>query len=96
MSNWRESMKKYILYLGALVSVASLAFADLANDSASNYTGDTTFSTGANGGTGFGAWTLDSFNGSSYVGGTAIGDPHLAFGQTLAEIVLRLELLVAT
>ena len=75
MSNWRESMKKYILYLGALVSVASLAFADLANDSASNYTGDTTFSTGANGGTGFGAWTLDSFNGSSYVGGTAIGDP---------------------
>lgn len=70
-------MKKYILYLGALVSAASLSFADLANDSASNYS-SATFTSGANEGSGFGAWTLASNNGGSYVGETAMGNP--AFG----------------
>ena len=70
-------MKKYILYLGALVSAASLSFADLANDSASNYS-SATFTSGANEGSGFGAWTLASNNGGSYVEELVMGDP--AFG----------------
>ena len=74
-------MKK--LFIAALMAVASLpgAFAaNVASDNAStaNYPGGT-WTTGSNGGSGFGAWTLTStpsggFSGS-YIGGTAIGNP---------------------
>lgn len=77
-------MKKLLIAAVALIAVSSGALAaNVASDNAStaNYPGGT-WTTGSNGGTGFGNWTLTStpaggFSGS-YIGGTAIGDP--AFG----------------
>lgn len=79
-------MKNIFLILFAAVAVNSNTFAaNLATDNAStvNYPGGT-WSSGSNGGSGFGAWTITSSTGGpggfsgSYIGGTAIGNP--AFG----------------
>lgn len=77
-------MKK--LLIAAVASIAVYSGAQAANEasdnaSTTNYPGGT-WTTGSNGGTGFGSWTLTStpaagFSGA-YIGGTAIGDP--AFG----------------
>lgn len=77
-------MKKIFTAAVAAVALSSGTFAASdASDNAStnNYPGGT-WTTGSNGGSGFGSWTLTStpaggFAGS-YIGGTAIGDP--AFG----------------
>lgn len=77
-------MKKLLIAAVASIAVYSGALAaNNASDNAStaNYPGGA-WTTGSNGGTGFGNWTLTStpaggFSGS-YIGGTAIGDP--AFG----------------
>ena len=74
-------MKKTLLAAVASIAVSSASFAaNEASDNAStaNYPGGA-WTTGSNGGTGFGDWTLTStpaggFSGS-YIGGTAIGDP---------------------
>ena len=74
-------MKKLLIAAVASIALYSGAFAATnASDNAStaNYPGGT-WTTGSNGGTGFGNWTLTStpaggFSGS-YIGGTAIGDP---------------------
>ena len=78
-------MKKLLLAVAVMaVAVPSISLsASVASDNAStaNYPGGT-WTTGSNGGTGFGAWTLTATpNGGSagsYIGGTAIGNP--AFG----------------
>ena len=74
-------MKK--LLTAAVASIAFYSAAQAANEasdnaSTANYPGGT-WTTGSNGGIGFGSWTLTStpaagFSGS-YIGGTAIGDP---------------------
>jgi hypothetical protein len=74
-------MKKLLITAVASVALSSGAFAaNEASDNAStaNYPGGT-WTTGSNGGTGFGSWTLTSTpsggSAGSYIGGTAIGDP---------------------
>ncbi|MFM8718230.1 MAG: hypothetical protein ACKOFH_01675, partial [Chthoniobacterales bacterium] len=74
-------MKK--IFIAAVMSVALTAGAFAAsnasdNASTTNYPGGA-WTTGSNGGSGFGAWTLTStpaggFSGS-YIGGTALGNP---------------------
>jgi hypothetical protein len=74
-------MKKLLTVAVASIALSSGALAaNEASDNAStaNYPGGT-WTTGSNGGTGFGSWTLTStpsggFAGS-YIGGTAIGNP---------------------
>ena len=78
-------MKKLLLAAAVMATaVPSISLsASVASDNASaaNYPGGT-WTTGSNGGTGFGSWTLTStpaggFSGS-FIGGTAVGNP--AFG----------------
>ena len=78
-------MKKLLLAAAVMATaVPSISLsASVASDNASaaNYPGGT-WTTGSNGGTGFGSWTLtstpaDGFSGS-FIGGTAVGTP--AFG----------------
>ena len=74
-------MKNIVLAVATALAMNVCAFAaNVATDNAStsNYPGGT-WTTGSNGGTGFGAWTITStpaggFAGS-YIGGTALGDP---------------------
>jgi hypothetical protein len=74
-------MKKFLTAAVMSVAISSGAFAaNNASDNAStaNYPGGT-WTTGSNGGTGFGNWTLTSTpaggSAGSYIGGTAIGNP---------------------
>ena len=65
-------MKKIALVLMAIGLATTGAFAALgANDNASNYGGGWT--SGSNGGTGFGSWTITDGDGGHYIGGTGLG-----------------------
>ena len=71
----------YILFISVLFTYTAHAQLgtstfNIANDDASNYGG--TWTTGTDGGTGFGSWTLDSSGGGSYVGSSGVGNPSLA------------------
>jgi len=65
-------MKKLALVLMAMsLVVGSVSAALPAMDNASNYGG--TWNTGSNGGTGFGAWTINDGDGGHYIGATGLG-----------------------
>jgi hypothetical protein len=72
-------MKKIVLssLAAAALAVGSNAYALLANDIGGNYTSPT-WTNGANGGSGFLAWTISSGGGTGGAGGTFIGDPAAA------------------
>lgn len=71
-------MKK-LLYLGSLLLLSAFASPNSAN--ASNVAADNSsdpaysggWSSGTNGGTGFGSWTINDGNGGHYIGGTGLG-----------------------
>jgi hypothetical protein len=62
----------------ALASVSSLHAATIFTDNAGNYTTESPWNTGSNGGSGFGAWTLTSSGGTGGFAGSFIGDPTSA------------------
>jgi hypothetical protein len=62
----------------ALASVSSLHAATIFTDNAGNYTTESPWNTGSNGGSGFGAWTITSSNGTEGFAGAFIGDPTSA------------------
>ncbi len=64
-------MKRLSLALAAIVLAATSVFAAApANDNAGNYG---SWTTGSNGGTGFGTWTINDGDGGHYLGGTGLG-----------------------
>lgn len=93
-------MKKLLIAAVMTAALSAGAFAaDNASDNAStaNYPGGT-WTTGSNGGLGFGAWTLTANGGGaggfagSYIGGTAIGDPSFGIfsgGNNAANMLAR-------
>lgn len=52
---------------------ATLQAANPAADNASNYANTAAWTTGSNGGTGFGSWTITDGDGGHYIGGTGLG-----------------------
>ena len=61
------------LFCTALIATSALAAAP-ASDNASNYpNGTPDWTTGSNGGTGFGAWTITDGDGGHYIGSTGLG-----------------------
>ncbi len=69
-------MKRLSVLLAAIVLGTAGAFAaNQATDNASDPVYGDGWTTGDNGGSGFGAWTLNSSDGGSYIGGTGQGDP---------------------
>lgn len=58
-----------------VLGCASGLAATTATDNASNSAYSDGWTTGDNGGSGFGSWTLSSSNGGSYIGSTGQGDP---------------------
>jgi hypothetical protein len=62
----------------ALASVSTLNAATILSDNAGNYTTESPWNTGSNGGSGFGAWTLSSSSGTGGFAGTFTGAPSSA------------------
>ena len=75
-------MKKIALVLMAVSLGATGAFAaTLATDNAGNYG---SWTTGSNGGTGFGAWTITDGDGGHYIGGTGLGSNTFGLFNTFS------------
>jgi len=77
-------MKKLALVLMAMgLAVGSVSAALPAMDNASNYGG--TWNTGSNGGTGFGAWTINDGDGGHYIGATGLGSNTFGLFNTFTS-----------
>jgi hypothetical protein len=62
----------------ALASVSSLHAATIFTDNAGNYTTESPWNTGSNGGSGFGTWTITANSETGGFAGSFIGDPTSA------------------
>jgi hypothetical protein len=66
-------IKKLALTLTSFAVIATLNAANPASDNASNYANTAAWTTGSNGGSGFGPWTLTDGDGGHYIGTTGLG-----------------------
>ena len=64
-----------LILMAASLGITGAFAADGASDNSGNYGGG--WNTGSNGGTGFGAWTINDGDGGHYIGGTGLGGEHV-------------------